>query len=131
MFCAGYTSSTAHIVDVRFFELKVWNRTFGFGISEYWIIKKQIFIYHYRCQVHKFLHFLFLQIFLSWKYWQRTTKLVKNILEVSIIWWFLCKQFIFGNYYPEWKPCKSKSMNSMNRFTLKFLFTCSKTIECS
>ena len=25
----------------------------------------------------------------------------QNILEVSIICWFLCKQFIFVDYYPE------------------------------
>ena len=123
MFCADYTSSTAHIIDVKFFELKVWDRTFGFGISEYWIIKKQIFIYHYRCQVHKFLHFFFYNFFLSWKNWQRTTKLLKNILEVIIISWFLRKQFIFVYYYPEWKHCKSKLMHSMNYFTLKLLFT--------
>ena len=40
-------------------------------------------------------------IFFVMKYWQRTTKLVKNVLEVSIICSFLCQQFIFVDYYPE------------------------------
>ena len=75
------------------------------------------------------LFIFFLQFFLSWKHWQRTTKLLKNILEVSIIRWFLCKQFIFVDYYPAWKHCKSKLMHCMNYFTLKLLFISNKTTE--
>ena len=110
-------------------DLKVWNRTLGFGISEYWITKKHIFIYHYWTQDFKFLLFLFLLCFPSWEYWQQTTKLVKYILEVNNVCWLLCKQFIFVDHYPEWKPCKRKSMYSMNCLTLNFLFTCNKKAE--
>ena len=59
MFCADYTTSRVHIVDLIFCKLKVGNRKSGFGNPEYWFIKKQISIYHYTSQVYKFLLFSF------------------------------------------------------------------------